>query len=228
MSHMTTEDSIESLPAHDQTLPREFYGQLTTVVARNVLGCTLVSTVGPTPTAGRIVEVEAYLGSGDPAAHSYNGPTPRTRIQWGPPGHAYIYLIYGMYHCLNFITEPKGTPGCVLIRALEPLDGFECMSARRNLPKLRRDICNGPGKLTQALGIDRTQNGNDLLSEPLFVLRGPPVSDVQVRVSPRIGLVHATQLPLRFFVHNNEHVSRHRFNRDATAYSEQDKDWRHT
>lgn len=217
---MTTEDSIEYQPAHDQVLPREFYGQSTTVVARNVLGCTLVSTVGPTPTAGRIVEVEAYLGSGDPAAHSYNGPSPRTRIQWGPPGHAYVYLIYGMYNCLNFITEPKGTPGCVLIRALEPLVGLECMSERRSRPKLYRDTANGPGKLTQALGIDRTQNGNDLTVEPLFVLMGHSISDDQIRISPRIGLVHATELPLRFFLNNNEHVSRHRFNRDATAYSE--------
>ena len=222
---MSTQKSIEALPAQDQTFPREFYGQHTTAVARGVLGCSLVSTVGPTSTAGRIVEVEAYLGSGDPAAHSYNGPTPRTRIQWGLPGHAYIYLIYGMYHCLNFITEPEGTPGCVLIRALEPLDGFGCMSERRNHPKLKRDMCNGPGKLTQALGIDRAQNGSDLSKGPLFVLKGQNISDDQVRVSPRIGLVHATELPLRFFLGNNEHVSRHRFNRDATAYSEQAKDW---
>lgn len=222
---MSTQNSTDTQPAQDQTLPREFYGQHTTVVARSVLGCTLVSTLGSNLTTGRIVEVEAYLGTGDPAAHSYNGPTPRTRIQWGPPGHAYIYLIYGMYHCLNFITEPEGTPGCVLIRALEPLDGFGCMSDRRNRPKLKRDLCNGPGKLTQALGIDRTQNGSDLSNEPLFVLKGQYISDDQVRVSPRIGLVHATELPLRFFLNNNEHVSRHKFNRNATAYSEQTTEW---
>lgn len=216
---MSIHDSSETLPTQNQTFPREFYGQHTTAVARKVLGCTLFSTVGATPTAGRIVEVEAYLGSGDPAAHSYNGPTPRTRIQWGPPGHAYVYLIYGMYHCLNFITEPEGTPGCVLIRALEPLVGCQCMSKRRSRPRLKRDICNGPGKLTQALGIDLTQNGSDLTREPLFVLKGQPITDDQVRVSPRIGLVHATEWPLRFFLINNEHVSRHKFNRDATAYS---------
>ena len=85
----------------------------------------------------------------------------------------------------------------------------------------KRDICNGPGKLTQALGIDLTQNGSDLTREPLFVLKGQPITDDQVRVSPRIGLVHATEWPLRFFLINNEHVSRHKFNRDATAYSEQ-------
>lgn len=220
MAQTTTKDSIETLPAQPQVVPREFYGQPTKVVARNILGCTLVSTVGPTPTSGRIVEVEAYLGSGDPAAHSYNGPTPRTRIQWGPPGHAYIYLIYGMYNCLNFVTEPEGTPGCVLIRALEPLDGYKCMSERRNCPKLKQDTCNGPGKLTQALGIDRTLNGSDLSKKPLCVLKGQPVSDAEVRVSPRIGIVHATEMHLRFFVHGNEHVSRHRFNRDATAFGE--------
>lgn len=223
MAHMTSKDLIKTQPASNQTLPREFYGQPTTVVARNVLGCTLVSTVGQTPTAGRIVEVEAYLGSGDPAAHSYNGPTPRTRIQWGPPGHAYVYLIYGMYHCINFITEPEGTPGCVLIRGLEPLVGYKCMSDRRNRPKQKRDTANGPGKLAQALGIDRTQNGSDLTEEPLFVLKGLPISATHVRVSPRIGLVHAVDVPLRFFIHNNEHVSRHPFNRNATAYSEQSK-----
>ena len=220
MAQTSTEDSIKTLPALFQAMPREFYGQPTTVVARNILGCTLVSTLGPIPTSGRIVEVEAYLGSGDLAAHSYNGPTPRTRIQWGPPGHAYIYLIYGMYNCLNFVTEPEGTPGCVLIRALEPLDGYKRMSERRNRPKHKQDTCNGPGKLTQALGIDRTLNGSDLSKEPLFVLKGQPVSDAEVRVSPRIGIVHATEMHLRFFVQDNEHVSRHRFNRDATAFGE--------
>ncbi|MCY3883989.1 MAG: DNA-3-methyladenine glycosylase, partial [Gammaproteobacteria bacterium] len=114
MSHQDVSFTAQS---NCQIFPRDSYARATTEVARNVLGCTLVSTLGPVATAGRIVEVEAYLGSGDPSAHSYNGPTPRTAIQWGSPGHAYVYLIYGMYHCLNFVTEPVGRPGCVLIRA---------------------------------------------------------------------------------------------------------------
>ena len=174
-----------------------------------------MSTQGTVPTAGRIIEVEAYLGKGDPAAHSFNGPTKRTRIQWGPPGHAYVYLIYGMYCCLNFVTEPEGEPGCVLIRALEPRWGIGCMFERRNHPKKVTDLCSGPGKLTQALGIEREHNGTDLVAGPLLVLKGPRVPDLKVRTSPRIGLVHATERLLRFFEKDNQHVSKHAFNKNS-------------
>ncbi|MCY3883721.1 MAG: DNA-3-methyladenine glycosylase, partial [Gammaproteobacteria bacterium] len=107
----------------------------------------------------------------------------------------------------------------VLIRALEPIEGWECMSVRRKRPRLKRDLCNGPGKLTQALGIDLKQNGCDLTTQPLFVLNRDPVADSQVRVSPRIGIVHATDMLLRYFVKNNDFVSRHAFNRDAIPYA---------
>lgn len=215
---MNIQDAASTAKSRCHILAKKSYAKATTVVARNILGSILVSTIGSITTAGRIVEVEAYLGSGDPSAHSYNGPTPRTAIQWGSPGHAYVYLIYGMYHCLNFVTEPVGTPGCVLIRALEPLVGLECMFERRNRPRLKKETCNGPGKLTQALGIDRSHNGTDLSSNPLFVSRGEPVSDSQVRVSPRIGIVEATDMPLRFFVHSNDFVSRHAHNQIARPY----------
>ncbi|MCY4143001.1 MAG: DNA-3-methyladenine glycosylase [Gammaproteobacteria bacterium] len=202
----------------NQVLPREFYRQSTVVVARGLLGCILASSINHSSTSGRIVEVEAYLGSGDAAAHSANGPTPRTRIQWGPPGHAYVYLIYGMYCCLNFITEPEGTPGCVLIRAIEPVSGIDCMIARRNSPQNTRDIGNGPGKLTQALAVTRRQNGTDLTTNPLCVHRGTQVDDSQVVMSPRIGIVQSTDLLLRFFIRDNEFVTKHSLNQSAKPF----------
>lgn len=201
-------------------LPRKFYRDSTKTVARNLLGRTLVSNIDQVLTAGRIVEVEAYLGSGDAAAHSANGPTPRTRIQWGPPGNAYVYLIYGMYCCLNFVTEPEDTPGCVLIRAIKPVLGLEHMKSRRKFPRKVVDIGNGPGKLTQALGISRDHNGADLTRNPLYVSDGSPKKDKEVAVSPRIGIRHAAELPLRFFVRNCEFVTKHAFNRYATGFAD--------
>src|SRR5258706_2613650 len=128
-------------------LPRDFYMQDTVEVARSLLGKVLVHG----EPAGRIVEVEAYLGEGDAAAHSARGLTPRTRVIFGAPGHAYVYLIYGMYECLNIVAEPEGKAGCVLLRALEPVAGIDVMKQRRS----NRDLCGGPGKLTQALGVTR-------------------------------------------------------------------------
>lgn len=208
---------MSDLP-NSQVLPSEFYRHSTAIVARELLGHILVSNIDRVRTAGRIVEVEAYLGEGDLAAHSANGPTPRTRIQWGPPGYAYVYLIYGMYCCLNFITEPEGTPGCVLIRAIEPIVGLDCMSNRRNSPRRSQDIGNGPGKLTQALAITRNHNGTDLTTQPLFVQKGAPVQDSEVAKSPRIGIVQSTNLLLRFYIRDNDHVTRHPLNRSAIPF----------
>jgi DNA-3-methyladenine glycosylase len=162
-------------------------------VARELLG----KTIELDGRAGRIVEVEAYLGEGDLAAHSAKGLTPRTRVIFGPPGHAYVYLIYGMHECLNVVAEPDGRPGCVLIRALEPLWGVE-------------ESMSGPGKLTRALRITRAEHyGADLTAGPLRVLEG--VADgggFAIETSARIGIRECADWPLRFFIKGNRYVSR--------------------
>lgn len=183
-------------------IPRSFYARDAVTVARNLLGATLRHG----PVAGRIVETEAYLGEGDQAAHSYAGLTPRTRVIFGPPGHAYVYFSYGMHCCLNFVAEPEGQAGCVLIRALEPLEGLDAMFARRPKARKPRDLCSGPGKLTQAMGVTLDHYGADLTAGPLTVHPAEDAPDIAV--STRIGITKCADLPLRFFIRDNEHVSR--------------------
>lgn len=156
-----------------RVLPRSFYSRHTADVARDLLGQWLEHG----ELRGRITEVEAYLPFTDPAAHSFRGETARTRVLFGEPGHAYVYLIYGMHYCLNVVTEPAGTPGCVLVRAVEGMG-------------------DGPGKLTRAMGITLAQYGCDLVRGPLRILEGAPVEDVEV--TPRIGIRLAADAPLRF------------------------------
>src|ERR1022692_4593329 len=138
--------------AFGPVLPRSFYSRPATDVARDLLGKVLVHRAPAGITAGMIVETEAYLGSGDLAAHSARGVTPRTQVIFGPPGHAYVYFIYGMYECLNLVCEPAGTAGCVLIRALEPVAGVDLMRRRRPAARKIEDLASGPAKLTLALG----------------------------------------------------------------------------
>jgi len=159
-------------------------------------------------TAGRIVETEAYLGVDDRAAHAWRGVTARTRVIFGPPGHAYVYFIYGMYECLNFVAEPEGQAGCVLIRALEPLTGIPVMRRRRPAAKGIEDLANGPGKLTQALGITRKLNGADLTTGVLQVLRPAEEPPFEVNVTPRIGIRHCADWLLRFVIAGNRFASR--------------------
>ncbi len=159
-------------------------------------------------TAGRIVEVEAYLGVNDRAAHSWRGLTPRTRVIFGPPGHAYVYFIYGMYECLNFVCEPEGDAGCVLIRALEPLSGIATMRRRRPRAHRVEDLASGPGKLTLAMGITRKLNGADLVTGPLQVRRPLIESPIEILTTPRIGITHCADWPLRFIITDNRFVSR--------------------
>ena len=159
-------------------------------------------------TAARIVETEAYLGVDDRAAHAWRGPTDRTRVLFGPPGHAYVYFIYGMYECLNFVTEPEGSAGCVLIRALEPLAGIATMRRRRPAAKAIEDLASGPGKLTLAMGITRKLNGADLVKGPLQVRRSDDESSFEVHVTPRIGITHCADWPLRFVIAGNRFASR--------------------
>lgn len=172
-------------------LPRRFYARDTLAVAWELLGCTLVHESREGETRGRIVEVEAYHGEDDPACHAAAGRTPRTEPLYGPPGHAYVYLIYGMHHCLNAVTRPAGRPGAVLIRALEPLAGHELMRRRRQRGRRDgapgdRDLANGPGKLCQALGLDLAHNRLDLTGSRLRIVPG----EVPARAvwTPRVGI----------------------------------------
>ena len=185
-------------------LPRTFYNRPAVEVARALLGTVLVHGT----TSGRIVETEAYLGLQDRAAHSWRGITPRTRVMFGEPGHAYVYLIYGIYECLNVVAEEVGSPGCVLIRALEPLEGVARMRRRRSGARGIEDLTNGPGKLTLALGITRRHNGTDF-TQGLLTIRPPDGSaKIRIGVSPRIGIKHCADWPLRFFIEGNRFVSR--------------------
>lgn len=189
-------------------LPQGFYSRPTTEVARDLLGKLIVHQIDGDALAGRIVEVEAYLGLKDEAAHAFAGITPRTKVMFGPPGRAYVYLIYGMYHCLNLVTEPDGEAGCVLIRALEPAAGVEAMQARR--PKARRlqDLASGPGKLTRAMGITLNHYGADVTRGALTVREDPGAAPFEIGTSPRIGINKCVDWPLRFFVKGNAHVSK--------------------
>jgi DNA-3-methyladenine glycosylase len=175
-------------------------------VARDLLGKVLVHG----PTAGIIVETEAYLGGDDLAAHSSRGITDRTRVIFGPPGHAYVYFIYGMYECLNIVAEPKGQPGCVLIRALEPAAGIEMMQQRRAAARKLEDLASGPGKLTLAMGITRAHNAADLTRGPLVVRAPAEPRRIEIDITPRIGITHCADWPLRFVIRGNRFVSRSR------------------
>lgn len=184
-------------------LPRSFYDRPTVTVARELLGKILVHK----STAGMIVETEAYLGGDDLAAHSARGITERTRVIFGPPGHAYVYFVYGMYECLNLVAEPAGKPGCVLLRALEPLAGIGVMRRRRPGARRLKDLASGPGRLTLALGITRAHNGADVTTGALVVRQPQEAARLQIGVTPRIGIRHCADWPLRFIVQDNPFVS---------------------
>jgi DNA-3-methyladenine glycosylase len=185
-------------------LPRSFYERPAAEVARALLGKILVRGA----VSGRIVETEAYLGLTDPAAHAWRGMTPRTKVLFGPAGHAYVYLIYGMYECLNLVAETEGQPGCVLIRALEPVSGLVTMRRRRAAARRDEDLANGPGKLTLALGITRRDNGRDVTLGGLCVCEPEREEAFEVAVSPRVGIREAADWPLRFHIAGSRYVSR--------------------
>ena len=172
-------------------------------VARGLLGKVLVHG----PTAGIIVETEAYLGGDDLASHSARGVTPRTGVIFGPPGHAYVYFIYGMYECLNLVAEPAGRPGCVLIRALEPVAGIDVMQQRRSGARKPEQLANGPGKLTLAMAITRRHNGADVTRGSLVVREPRTPAPFEIAVTPRIGISKCAELPLRFLIAGNGFVS---------------------
>ena len=202
------EISPAELLAATQLPARSFYARPTVEVARSLLGTILLHRTDDGLLAGVIVEVEAYLGQDDPAAHSSAGRTARTRVIFGDPGHAYVYKIYGLHHCLNVVAEPGGTPGCVLIRALEPVCGIDTMRSRRVAARRSNQIASGPAKLTQAMGIGIEAYGADLLGEPLSIRVPRREPEVEVKTTKRIGIRKARELDLRFFIVDNEHVSR--------------------
>jgi|ERR1700722_5093117 DNA-3-methyladenine glycosylase len=185
-------------------LSRSFYLRPVAQVARELLGKILAFE----GVSGRIVETEAYLGEDDGAAHSARGITPRTRVLFGPPGHAYVYFIYGMYDCLNVVCEPEGIAGGVLIRALEPLAGLDQMRTRRGSARRDEDLANGPGKLTRALGIKIAHNGVDVTKGPITIHAPKQPERFEIATSARIGITKSADLPLRFFIKDNPCVSR--------------------
>jgi DNA-3-methyladenine glycosylase len=175
-------------------------------VAPRLLGCELVREIDGHALRGRIVEAEAYDQS-DVASHSYRGETPRTKVMFGPPGHLYVYFTYGMHYCCNVVTGPAGHGSAVLIRALEPLSGEECMS--RNRQGLTGEaLTNGPAKLCQALQIDKQWNGHDLRLAPLKLIIRDALPQAQVIQSTRIGISHAKDVPWRFYLKGNNYVSK--------------------
>jgi len=188
-----------------EILPRSFYGRNTVVVARELLGALLVNNSPEGTAAGRIVETEAYI-QGDPACHASRGITRRNRVMFGPPGHAYVYFIYGMYYCFNVVSAPEGVGEAVLIRALEPMEGVDLMRARRKRERLS-ELCSGPARLVQAMGITREHNGVDLTEGSLVICRGEKTGE-KIVTTTRIGIREGACLPLRFYLKDNPFVSK--------------------
>jgi DNA-3-methyladenine glycosylase len=196
------------MPDLNDHLDQTSYERPTIDVARNLLGQVLVSVAPEGRTAGRIVETEAYLGADDPASHAARLRTGRVEAMWGEPGIAYVYRSYGIHAMLNVVTEPVGSTGAVLIRALEPVIGVDLMRSRRGLDDARL-LCSGPGKLCQALGIVLDMHGTDLVtSGKLWISPGETPRDVST--SGRIGISRGQAHPWRFWVTGNPHVSAHR------------------
>lgn len=200
-------------------LKREFYDRPTPDVAKDLLGKTLVHYINGERLAGKIVETEAYVGAIDKAAHSYNyKKTKRNRAMFGPPGHAYVYIIYGMHNCLNTVTQKEGEPAGVLIRAIEPLEGIEIMAYNRyDKPTedlTKRQIINltsGPGKLSMAMGITRADNERDLCGDVLWLEEPAEDNSFEIVTTTRVNIDYAEEavdFPWRFYIKDNPFVSK--------------------
>lgn len=178
-------------------LARQFYNRATITVAKDLLGKYLVHISGDIKRIGKIVEVEAYLGSHDLAAHSSKGLTKRTQIMFGPPGYAYVYLIYGMYYCMNVVTEAKGHGSAILLRAIEPIQNISGKT-------------QGPGLLSKAMQINKNMNGHNLLSDDFYIAEAKTSSYFKIVKKPRIGVNYAkhwAKRHLRFYIQGNPFVS---------------------
>lgn len=194
-------------------IPRSFFARDVRRVARGLLGKVLVRRTETTTLTARIVEVEAYLGVEDPAAHAAAGRTLRNSVIFGPPGHAYVYFIYGNHYCLNVSCEPEGKAGCILFRALEPLSGIEEMARARHMEicnaKDLRKLTSGPGRLCEAFGITRSRDNDcDLTSEESSLWIGDDGYRARkITLTPRIGITKAADMPLRYLIADNPFVS---------------------
>ena len=194
-------------------LPRTFYSRPALDVSTDLLGKVLVRRLQGRKLAGKIVETEAYVGPHDLACHASKGYTPRTSVMFGPPGYAYVYMIYGFYFCLNVVTEAPGYPAAVLIRAVEPLESVDLMNRLRNNPESETNIASGPGKLCMAMSIDKQLNGANLLGATIWI-EDRKLDPGPIRTSRRVGVDYAGDYkdkPWRFYVGGSPHVSRVRF-----------------
>jgi DNA-3-methyladenine glycosylase len=199
--------------ARRRRLPAAFYARPAEQVARDLLGAVLVSEIDGLETAGRIVETEAYSGPHDPASHAAAriGRTLRNAAMFGPPGTAYVYRSYGVHWCLNTVTDRTGFPAAVLIRALEPITGLDAMRRRRCVPRRAiadRELCNGPGKLAEALGITGALDGHPLERSPLRIVTDATVASEEIVATARVGITRAVDWPLRFYVRGSRWISR--------------------
>lgn len=187
-------------------LKRSFFKKPTLKVAKELLGKYLVVKKGGKLVSGKIVETEAYIGKKDPASHAYIGVTPRTKLMFGKPGYAYIYLTYGMYYCLNFVTERDGFPAAVLVRAVEPKEGLDLMIKRRKI-KNKENLTNGPGKVCKAFGLDKKLNGADICSDVIWIEdRGE--NPEKIISASRIGIKAGKDKKWRFYIQGNGFVSK--------------------
>jgi DNA-3-methyladenine glycosylase len=195
---------LRQLLRETEPLQLSFFERSTVEVARDLLSCVVLHR----PTAGMIVETEAYLGLKDLAAHASRGITERTRVLFGPPGRAYVYFIYGMHECLNVVADREGEAGCVLIRALQPLCGISTMYERRRWTGEVAALANGPGKLTQALAITRENYGQRLDRGALTLRRWRKKPEFEIGITPRVGIRQCADWPLRFIWSGNPCLSR--------------------
>lgn len=190
-------------------MPPDFYGQDTLTIAKSILGCFLIHRSPDGLTVGRIVETEAYLSTNDRASHASKGQTKRNAAMFGPSGHAYVYFTYGLHWLMNVVSGPTGIGEAVLIRALEPIDGLELMKQRRHQTNLVQ-LCNGPAKLVQAMGITGGQNGASLSRGSLIITaeyNDLITAAIPIVTTTRIGIKQAIELPLRFYLENCPYVS---------------------
>lgn len=190
------------------TLPVAFFRRPAEVVAADLLGMVVVSLVGGEVTEGKIVETEAYLGYDDPASHGYlHRRNARNAALFGPPGSWYVYLSYGMHWCANLVCQRSGLASAVLLRAVEPLSGLDIMGRRRGVMP-DRELCSGPGKLCQALGIDRGLDGERMARSPVIVRHPDRREERRIAITPRIGITKAAEWPLRFYLGGSPWTSR--------------------
>jgi DNA-3-methyladenine glycosylase len=197
----------------NRKLKKSFYRRELLDVARSLLGKILVKASGDKILAGKIVEVEAYHGDSDEAAHSYGGITKRNEIMFEAGSYLYVYFTYGAHHCCNVVTGKRGQGTAVLIRAVEPVEGIDSMIRNRFGRKIKNDkeifnLTSGPGKVCQAFSIDRTHSGTDLTGNKIFILNGEKIKSKDIGVSKRIGITRSVDLPWRFFIKNNPYLSR--------------------